>query len=130
MQLEFITPLRLQKQKRLIGADSITSLDIHTALLRRLSLLLHCYGQGGEPLDIRALLEQARQQHGQGRLYWYDWRRYSTRQKRTMSLGGLLGSWRIYNLSAPWLALMHMGQYLHLGKEAAFGLGHYQLTAI
>lgn len=61
-------------------------------------------------------------------LQWRDWTRYSSRQGQTMTLGGVIGQWRLSGDIAPFLPYLHLGQWLHVGKEAAFGLGRYQLT--
>ena len=60
-------------------------------------------------------------------LHWRDWSRYSSRQQQKMDLGGVLGSWRLSGDLSPFLPFLHIGQWLHVGKEAAFGLGLYRL---
>ncbi|MDV7399370.1 CRISPR system precrRNA processing endoribonuclease RAMP protein Cas6, partial [Arthrospira platensis SPKY1] len=55
-----------------------------------------------------------------------DWERYSSRQKQKMKLGGLVGRWQLLQVPAPLLPFVHLGQWLHVGKEGAFGLGKYQ----
>ncbi len=45
-----------------------------------------------------------------------------------MKLDGLLGSLRLSGPLAPFSELLHLGQWLHLGKNASFGLGGYTLT--
>ena len=63
-------------------------------------------------------------------LRWHDWTRYSSRQQQEMTLGGVLGQWTLNGSSEtlttlrPWLWL---GQWLHAGKNATFGLGGYTL---
>ena len=65
-------------------------------------------------------------------LRWFDWTRYSSRQQQEMALGGVVGAWRLNGprdaLASvwPWLWL---GQWLHVGKNASFGLGGYQLSS-
>jgi CRISPR-associated endoribonuclease Cas6 len=60
-------------------------------------------------------------------LHWRDWTRYSSRQQQEMSLGGVVGTWNLYNLPpALWPALW-LGQWLYAGKNTTFGLGQYRL---
>ena len=60
-------------------------------------------------------------------LTWRDWTRYSCRQQQKMELGGVVGSWQLTGELAPFLPFLHLGQWLHVGKEAVFGLGGYDL---
>ena len=60
-------------------------------------------------------------------LQWRDWTRYSSRQQQQMDLGGVIGRWKLTGDLAPFLHFLHLGQWLHVGKEAAFGLGGYRL---
>ena len=57
-----------------------------------------------------------------------DWTRYSSRQDQKMKLGGVIGEWQFDNLSPELAKLLYIGQWLHCGKNATFGLGKYQIT--
>ena len=61
-------------------------------------------------------------------LKWQDWTRYSSRQEQKMKLGGVIGEWHFNNLSPELAKLLYIGQWLHCGKNATFGLGKYQIT--
>ena len=63
-------------------------------------------------------------------LRWFDWGRYSQRQQQEMQLGGLLGSVHLQGDLAPFAQLLHLGQWLHVGKNASFGLGGYRRQAV
>lgn len=126
LTINFITPARL-----LFKEDLILDIEFHhiiRALLRRLSSLsyFHC----GERLevDFKGLIEKAKEIRCKDRkLYWYDWERYSNRQKTKMSLGGFKGSITFegdISLFAPFLRL---GEIVHIGKGTAFGLGKYEI---
>ncbi|MBK7847400.1 MAG: CRISPR system precrRNA processing endoribonuclease RAMP protein Cas6 [Zoogloea sp.] len=41
--------------------------------------------------------------------------------------GGVIGSWRLTGEIAPFIPFLYLGQWLHVGKEATFGLGGYRL---
>ena len=60
-------------------------------------------------------------------LGWKDWQRYSSRQDRKMSLGGVVGSIELEGLTAFHRTLLAVGQMIHAGKNATFGLGKYRL---
>ena len=60
-------------------------------------------------------------------LRWRDWTRYSSRQHRKMQLGGLVGSVTYAGDLAAFLPFVALGQLLHVGKNATFGLGKYRV---
>ena len=60
-------------------------------------------------------------------LRWFDWGRYSQRQQQEMQLGGLLGNVQLQGDLAPFVELLYLGQWLHVGKNATMGLGGYRL---
>ena len=45
-----------------------------------------------------------------------------------MHLGGAIGDWHLGDLAPEQARALHIGQWLHLGKNTTFGLGRYTLT--
>ncbi len=128
--LIFETPVRIQHQEHLMGPDAFQFRGFLAALLRRLSLLCYFHGETVMEIDFRGLLEQAETIRPKATtLHWYDWERYSNRQKTRMRMGGLLGKvvFEGSDLSPfwPWLVA---GQRFHVGKGAVMGLGGYRLA--
>jgi len=99
------------------------------ALVRRIALIREFHGAGPLELDFHALGAAAEQLTSEKDLVWRDWTRYSSRQQQKIALGGVVGAWRIRGDLAPFLPFLHLGQWLHVGKEATFGLGGYRLLA-
>ena len=129
--LHFHTPLRLQVQGKPARAGQLSARDLLIALARRTQLLCDVHlGAAAPQLDFAALSSQAAAIELQPQnLRWFDWGRYSQRQKQEMQLGGLLGSVQLHGDLAPFAELLHLGQWLHVGKNATMGLGGYRLTA-
>ena len=127
--LHFCTPLRLQVQGKPVRAGQLTARDLLIALARRSQLLCDVHlGTAAPQHDFAALSTQAAAITLQGEgLRWFDWGRYSQRQQQEMQLGGLLGSVHLQGDLAPFAQLLHQGQWLHVGKNASFGLGGYRL---
>ena len=132
--LHFHTPLRLQVQGKPARANQLTARDLLIALARRHQLLRDVHlGAAAPQYDFKTLVGQAEaiKLHAQD-LHWFDWKRYSSRQRQEMTLGGVLGCWTLRGDTDtladlwPWLWL---GQWLHVGKNATFGLGGYRLQA-
>jgi len=98
-------------------------------LLGRLSslALFHCGVR--LDLDFVDLIERAKAVRlVEDRTRWEDWTRYSSRQDRRMTLGGLVGE-AVYEgpLDGLWPFLV-FGQWTHVGKNATFGLGRYEIV--
>lgn len=125
--LHFDSPLRLQNNGRRATAEEFTPRRLLTTLMRRVSLMHEFHGGGPLPHDFKALAALADTLGSHKKLQWRDWSRYSSRQQQKMDLGGVLGSWRLTGDINPFLPFLHLGQWLHVGKEAAFGLGAYRL---
>lgn len=134
INLQFVSPLRLQKNGQPIKVDDLNIQSLLSTLARRCTLILEYHA------GISGLNEQAKQLHFYAdfisdkiNMEWLDWTRFSSRQQQTMKLGGALGSWEIVakpeilNALWPWL---YLGEILHIGKNAVMGLGQYQLEPL
>lgn len=125
--LRFDTPLRLQHNGKPTGPDELTARDLLVGLVKRSALIAEFHLGQTLDLDFRALAEAAAAIESEKGLRWRDWTRYSNRQKQKMALGGVVGDWTLRGDLAPFLPLLHLGQWLHVGKNATFGLGKYDL---
>ncbi len=126
IELKFITPLRVKFDGKI--TSNIEFHIILRNLLRRISSLsiFHC-GKKYE-CDYTALIEEAKKiETTKNKLKWYDWERFSTRQKQKMNLGGLVGSITVNGNLNPFLQLLRLGEYIHVGKNTSFGLGRYEI---
>lgn len=125
--LVFETPLRLQVDGRRATAEEHTPRRLLMALVRRIALIHEFHGGRPLALDFTALGAAAEGLKSEKNLRWRDWTRYSSRQQQKMALGGVVGTWNLAGDLAPFLPFLHLGQWLHVGKEATFGLGGYRL---
>jgi len=126
--LRFYTPLRLQSNGRRASADELTAHKLLMALVRRTALIARFHGPGRLDLDFTDLARRADGIASQTNLRWRDWTRYSSRQRQKMALGGVVGEWTLTGDLAPFAPFLHLGQWLHVGKEATFGLGGYHIA--
>ncbi|MBS0212717.1 MAG: CRISPR system precrRNA processing endoribonuclease RAMP protein Cas6 [Proteobacteria bacterium] len=127
--LEFVTPLRLVREGRTLGARDVTAGDLLQSLLRRAGLLVNYHGLPGPEPNRDALRAAA----GQARFLRHDWRyekgeRYSARQQSTVPLDGLLGTVQLdADSTVAFWPLLDSGQWMHAGKGTIQGLGRYRV---
>jgi CRISPR/Cas system endoribonuclease Cas6 (RAMP superfamily) len=93
-------------------------------MLRRCASLLDCYGDGEPALDYRGLVKRAGEVIVvEADLKWFDWKRYSHRQDKSMLMGGMTGSVTYEGNISEFMPLVDFCAEVHVGKQTAFGLG-------
>ena len=127
LTLEFLTPLRLK-----VTGDLVTQLTFplfFERLSHRLTLLSAFYGSNGEIPNLPHLMDQAQEiKITDDGLHWYDWERYSGRQKTAMKLGGLKGVINLEGNLSPFMPYLRLGEQVNVGQGTSFGLGRYEMV--
>lgn len=150
VEVEFLTYARVVGKGHLRARLAFPLL--FGALLRRVALLMYAHCGGGtlplpsgpspDVVDVLRYFYDRTAQHPETRvaireafgmaeqieiakqdLQWQDWERYSGRQETRMKLGGVLGRVQYSGPVGPFLPYLRLGEYLHVGKNTAFGLG-------
>lgn len=127
MEIALDTPLRLQNDGVPLNESYIHKERLFIGLAKRLALLSEFHHQP-IVLDFDQIKQDIQLVKDNKNLHWQDWTRYSSRQKQKMHLGGVIGSWQFEHLSPTLAKLLYLGQWLHCGKNATFGLGKYEIT--
>jgi hypothetical protein len=125
------TPLRLQHNGHPLTPDSFSAYNFLVALIRRLQNMekYHACQTDLPDFDIlRPLINGAT--ITQKDLHWFDWKRYSSRQKTTIALGGVMGTFVLEGDLTTLYPYLKYGELLHVGKSAVLGLGKYVITSI
>jgi CRISPR-associated endoribonuclease Cas6 len=126
LSLCFLTPTRLKW-----NGNFVTNLEFHHLirnLLRRLSALSYFHGEGHGTIDFKRLITDAGSVAViKSTVEWYDWERYSNRQKTKMKMGGLTGEAHFRGDFAAFLPFLLWGELVHIGKGTSFGLGQYKI---
>lgn len=129
--IRFATPFRARKDGALCSPRDLRFRELISHLQRRWGLL-QAFHEIGRPWewDYQHALEQAAEISWEPLdAHWVDWSRYSSRQKQSMQLGGVVGTYRIPDEAlAKFWPLLYLGQWIHVGKNASFGLGRYTLS--
>jgi hypothetical protein len=127
--LVFRTPARITSGGRL--QQEPDGAAVLRALLRRVGAMAAFYGGGSVEETARRLAREAEKlEYRWEDRRWQEAPRYSGRQKTRMSLGGVTGTLRLRGALSAWRPWLVAGQWLHLGKNASFGLGRYELRAV
>ncbi|MFU2142686.1 CRISPR system precrRNA processing endoribonuclease RAMP protein Cas6 [Gallibacterium anatis] len=127
LSMKILTPMRIQRDGHALSPTEITLDRIIIGLAKRLTLLAEFHMHQVLTLDFEQLRQEMIALEDDKQLQWLDWTRYSSRQKQKMQLGGVVGEWHIRHISPMIAKLLYLGQWIHVGKNATFGLGKYQI---
>lgn len=126
VNLEFQTMTRIKFEEKFVQQVEFHMLIRN--LLRRLSSLTYFHHGWELELDFTGLIERA----AKVRLVkddtrWVDWERYSSRQENKMNLGGVVGRVEYEGDLGEFMPLLRLGELVHVGKGAVFGMGRYRI---
>ncbi len=123
--IQLVTPTRILHRNELVR-NIPYDLFIRT-LLRRISLLGRIHCESDWDLPYKDILNQAEHEVKmvESNIRWYNWERYSNRQQTRMNMGGIVGTLIYGGELAPFMPLIVLGQFTHIGKNTTFGLGKY-----
>ncbi len=128
VRLEFLTPAFV-KFRGEVSPEAPSFAALVQNLLIRLPMLsaVHCGEIWRE--DFRALVERAQEVETiRDETTWASFRRHSSFKNRVEPLEGIVGHAEYAGPLAEFLPLLCMGQIVHVGKRAVFGLGRYRIT--
>lgn len=126
IRLDFLTPLRIKSDGKLTNKPEFHIL-IHR-LLERASRLAYFHCGLSLDIDEEPLIEAAANIAIESEaLRWYDWQRYSARWQSKMMMGGVVGKVTYSGDLERFIPLLLLGEQIHVGKGAVFGLGKYLL---
>lgn len=128
LRLKFLTPSRIRVEGDLQSESSFDLLARN--LLRRVSMLAVVHGSSALELDFRGLIERAASVRTSSlQLHWWDWERYSNRQRTKLNMGGFVGEIEYAGEAIKeFLPLLVAGEILHVGSGTSFGLGRYEIA--
>lgn len=126
LTLNFTTPLRLAQNNELQSEISFEL--IIKKLIKRINDIYMYHCDNKNKIDSKLLIKKAKDiEVSFNNLKWKDWIRYSNRQKRKMTFGGLLGYITFKGNFEEFLPYLILGSYIHAGKNCTFGQGKYEI---
>ncbi len=129
IKINIHTPMRIKQLGHNLNPHTFNFSALFGNLLRRISMLTYFHTDSALETNFAELSQRAKQIDFKHKaLHWYDWKRYSSRQKTEMNMGGVIGQLQLdtYELEDFWPYLW-MGQWTHAGKATSMGLGHYSI---
>ncbi len=124
--LNFRSPLKITVNEKITFRPQPR--DIAANLLRRIDNLSAFYGQSQIDSQAYDLIGVAENVEYASSLKRIEAIRYSSRQKKTISLSGALGSITIRSCPPELTRLFKMGEYIGIGKGTTMGLGDYRVV--
>lgn len=121
IKIEFITPLRIKKDKRLARKD-IELFDILSSIDRRHRALTK------EPYEVFSM--DIKYKTISKHLNYQELTRRSVRQDVKMQLGGLMGEMIISDVDRETYRLLKLGEVIGVGKSTVFGLGKIKIEEL
>jgi CRISPR-associated endoribonuclease Cas6 len=124
--LEFLTPVQLRKNNR-----PTSEIDFHlfyTSLVRRYKRLQWAHSEENTELPSYSSEELEKIRTSATDLKFNRFRRYSNRQRQEMYLMGVTGKITFEGDLTSYYPMLKIGEYIHVGKNAAFGLGQYKIV--
>jgi CRISPR/Cas system endoribonuclease Cas6 (RAMP superfamily) len=126
MAVEIKTPLRL-KYRNSIDRTGDFHILLRSCIRRYESLCILAFGNKPS-LPWKKLLEGAYLVENNSKdIQWKDYRRYSSRQKATMLLGGIEGKLEYRGDLTDLYPYIQLGEALGVGKGTSFGFGRYRI---
>jgi len=125
IKIHLPTRLRLKANNKL-QRHPPTFLLFLNRLTGRLKTLETAYG--GTQNDYQELLHKANEiKLIKSNAKWDDWDRFSGSQKNWMKFGGLMGDIGYTGDLQPFMEVLKLGEWLHIGNKTSFGLGKYEV---
>lgn len=127
LTLEFLTPMRIKHNGGFNWQGEFAPL--FKSLLRRITLLEDVYCGGSPRREVKELVAAADAVvMAKKKLVWHDLARMSTRQRQLTLHGGYCGIIRYEGDFKQLMPYLRIGEQVHAGHNATFGLGKYRLA--
>lgn len=126
LTLNFLTPTRLKFRNEFVSLPEFHV--VFRSLLRRIANLAHFHCGETLKIDFNSLIRKATKiKIEEADVHWVDWERYSFAQDVRMKLGGFIAQVTYKGDLEPFLPFLLLGEYVHVGKGATFGMGWYRI---
>ncbi len=124
--INFLTPTRVKYRDEFVSLPEFHV--IFRSLLRRIANLAYFHCGECLGLDFNHLIGNSEKiKIERINVHWVDWERYSFAQDSKMKMGGFVGEVKYRGDLESYLPFLLLGEHIHIGKGATFGMGWYRL---
>ncbi len=131
--IEFLTPLKLKEGEKGIIYDKVPFETFFKLLIKRVINLNNLYCNGGNydkkeiEREKQALLRKAKKIEDKSFTTWKDYKRFSSRQNKSMKIGGQIGMMELKGEIKPFYPFLRLGEIIGVGLNTTSGFGRYRL---
>jgi|GEM_PF-5974354 len=131
--MELLTPLKMKDHEEGIYIDRFTFRAFFKLLLKRIINLNNLYCKGMEydkeliESDKQRLFRKAESIEVRAITEWKDYRRYSTRQRKSLRIGGQIGLVEMRGETGAFYPFLKIGEFTGAGSNTTSGFGRYIL---
>lgn len=123
--MKLLSPLRIVNKGAIIRRPSFEV--IIRSILRRYSSLEYFHDHRETSFNYAELIKKAASVlMTDEQLKWCDYTRYSTRQKKAVPMGGIMGEITYERGWQEFFPLLKAAELMHIGKNCTFGLGQVE----
>jgi len=119
IKLQLLSPLRIKKNNKLVGAKEFDLVDILNSVYQR---YLKLTNQEPSKLSFKPYYKIETKN-----IHWKQLIRYSNRQQTKMKMDGLMGDIIIKNIDKHSYQLLKLGEIIGAGKQTVMGLGKIEV---
>lgn len=130
LKLSFETAVRIKERDK--WQTSISFELLWKRILKRISVLAACYGEGMEyEYNAKKTIDAAKKvETVESNLRKASVCIYSGKQQSTLDMPGMRGSVIYKNVPLNAVRLLELGEMLHVGNQVTYGFGKYQISIL
>ncbi|VAX27774.1 hypothetical protein MNBD_NITROSPIRAE03-1928 [hydrothermal vent metagenome] len=131
--IELLTPLKIKEGANGLNYRNLSFETFFRLLIKRLINLnnLYCNGKGFDKERIEPekqdLFRLAREIEAKTYTEWRDFKRFSSRQHKSLKIGGQLGIIMYNGDTGPFYPYLKLGEIVGVGQHTTSGFGRYRL---
>ncbi|WP_169833704.1 CRISPR system precrRNA processing endoribonuclease RAMP protein Cas6 [Caldithrix abyssi] len=128
LRIRFLTPTALKVKGKI--TNTIDFITLLKSIRRRIKALnVYHNGQLREVFDID--FEKAEEvKVKKSAIEEFRWERYSNRQQKKIDYSGFWGEMELEGDLTPFMAILRMGEIVHIGRGTVYGMGKYVIESV
>jgi len=131
--IEFLTPVKIREEDAGIYYTNLSFKTLFKVLIKRIINLNNLYSNGMEfdkemiERGKQALIKLAESIKVETITEWKDFKRFSSRQQKSIKIGGQLGLIKLNGDLKPFYPYLKLGEFIGVGQNTTSGFGRYKI---